>query len=190
MGIGWYQGGTRAPPDHPQGGGRGGLYSERLCGTPNIQHPTSNTQRAKAEQNHPKRLPASLFAGCGSGIRRRGRDVYDPGRLRGGVGVALGNGGAVEGLVILDGADVNGSDRRAESGSRNRKQETAADRRVLRIVISAISTSVAKLRRVDCFSNFSFSARPAAPSPPKTLKPGAPPQRPRHPGLPPDPGGD
>ena len=30
MGIGRYQGGTRAPPDHPEAGGEGGLYSEGL----------------------------------------------------------------------------------------------------------------------------------------------------------------
>jgi len=46
-------------------------------------------------------------------------------------------------------------------------QEGTADRRPLRPTISAFPSSVAGLRRVDCFPHFSFSARRRAPSPPK-----------------------
>src|ERR1035441_655705 len=46
-------------------------------------------------------------------------------------------------------------------------QATAAARCALRLAISAFPSSVARLRRVDCFPNFSFSARPPAPAPAK-----------------------
>jgi hypothetical protein len=39
---GYVQGGTRVPPDQPEGGGRGRLYLGCLWWIPNIQHPTTN----------------------------------------------------------------------------------------------------------------------------------------------------
>src|ERR1019366_9002517 len=100
MGPGYVQGGTRVPPDHPEGGGSGGVYSECLCETPWGEYGMRNAESGITGQSHPKRLPASLLASRGGGIRRWGRDVDDPGRLRRRVGVALDNIGAVEGLVI------------------------------------------------------------------------------------------
>src|ERR1039458_439841 len=41
---GYVQGGTRVPPDQPEGGGRGTLYLGCLWWIPNIQHPTTNIQ--------------------------------------------------------------------------------------------------------------------------------------------------
>ena len=42
MGIGRYHGGTMVPPYHIEGGGSGGLYSDRLWLTPSIEHPASS----------------------------------------------------------------------------------------------------------------------------------------------------
>ena len=42
-----------------------------------------------------------------------------------------------------------------------------ADHRSLRLAISTFPSSVTRLRRVNCFLNLSFPARPPAPSPPK-----------------------
>src|ERR1035441_4850447 len=47
---GYVQGGTRPPPDHPQGGPGGELYSEGLWKTLNNQHPTSDIEPGKAGQ--------------------------------------------------------------------------------------------------------------------------------------------
>src|ERR1035437_3948895 len=50
----YVQGGTRVPPDQPEGGARGQLYSGCLWGTPTIQHPASNFQHQTPGQSQPK----------------------------------------------------------------------------------------------------------------------------------------
>jgi hypothetical protein len=61
MGIGHFQGGTRVPPDHRQGGEGGELYSKGLWKTLNFEPQTSNLEprtlnsRAKLPQATPKR---------------------------------------------------------------------------------------------------------------------------------------
>src|ERR1039458_7634466 len=56
----------------------------------------------------------SLLAGRGNGRRSRSGQVDDPFRLRGCIGVALGNGGAVKRFVVLDGADAGDAQRISE----------------------------------------------------------------------------
>jgi hypothetical protein len=52
---GYVQGLSGVPPDHPEGGAGGELYSEGLWWTQNIQHPTSNGP-AKPPKTTPGRM--------------------------------------------------------------------------------------------------------------------------------------
>ena len=62
MGIGWYQGGTRVPPDHPEGGGRWELYQQCLWLARKLDLPTSKFGPQKARQSHLKPPPSQLQA--------------------------------------------------------------------------------------------------------------------------------
>src|ERR1035441_2659386 len=59
---GYVQDMSRVPPDQPEGGGRGGLYSECLWCILSIQHRTSNFQHRNAGQSHPKPLQCDIKA--------------------------------------------------------------------------------------------------------------------------------
>jgi hypothetical protein len=48
------QGLSRVPPEPAEGGAEGELFSGGLWGTPNNQHPTTDSQARKAGQSHPK----------------------------------------------------------------------------------------------------------------------------------------
>jgi|ERR1035437_3146738 hypothetical protein len=50
---GYVQGGTRAPPDQPEGGGRGRLYLGCLWWIRNIEHRTSNIEHPTPNIQHP-----------------------------------------------------------------------------------------------------------------------------------------
>jgi len=65
------------PPDHPEGGGIGRLYSDSLWGTPNIQHPTSNFEPRKAGKGHPK-PPRGECRRKNAECRRAGKATLKP----------------------------------------------------------------------------------------------------------------
>src|SRR5208282_946595 len=59
---GYVQGLSRVPPDQPEGGEGGELYSQGLWKTLNIQHPATNFHPRTAPQSHPKPLQCDIKA--------------------------------------------------------------------------------------------------------------------------------
>ncbi len=63
MGIGWYQGMSRVPPDHPEGGEKGGMNSVCLWKTLNSEPRTLNLEQPGKATTKPKEA-------CGATLKR------------------------------------------------------------------------------------------------------------------------